>query len=820
MTHRMVRNAIATCAVLLGLVLADTLRTHAQAPQSDANAANSPQRTLINQYCIACHNDRLKSGGMTLTALNLDDPHQSAEIGEKVIRKLRGGLMPPAGAKRPDGRAAAEFVSWLENKIDTAATESTPGRVALRRLNRREYGYAIRDLLGLNIDARAWLPDDNVKGNFDNNAAVLQVSPNFINQYVYAARAVALEAIGNPKALAETTTYGDVANMVISLPPSGAPGTGRQQHHIEGMPFGTRGGFIVEHNFPADGEYELTIGDMALAREVPRMEFENTVIALLDGKEFYRTHIGGEADHKAIDQRLDPAVEAINGRLRKIRFKATQGQHKIGITFLQRSFAESDERIRTVALEGGQERIQAAHALQIRGPLEVTGMSASASRSKIFICSPASAKASARQASVANLSETACASRIVENLARRAFRRPVTAEDLTPLLAFYQSGSAAGGFEGGVRDAVSAILASPHFLYRAESGVGTGPTRTLTDLELASRLSFFLWSSLPDEELLKLAATSRLSKPDVLAAQVSRMLADPRAKTLSDDFAFQWLHLSRLDEITPDRAQFPHASRLLDPRGMFKEELRLFLDSVLRSDRSVLELLTADYTFLNERLAMHYGIETVKGSHFRRVTLENTARRGLLGKGAILMLTAYPNRTSPVLRGAWILDRLLGTPPPEPPLEVPTLPENRRGQPPRALRARLEQHREKASCFACHGVMDPLGLALENFSAVGQFRSNDPDTLTPIDPTGKLPDGTTINGPDDLRRALVARPDHQFVQTLTENLLTYALGRSLDYHDMPAVRRIVRQAGADDYRFKSIVLGVVSSDAFRKREGS
>ena len=385
-------------------------------------------------------------------------------------------------------------------------------------------------------------------------------------------------------------------------------------------------------------------------------------------------------------------------------------------------------------------------------------------------------------------------------------------------MAFYKSGYATGGFDGGVRDALSAILASPHFLYRAESGVGTGATRALSDLELASRLSFFLWSSLPDEELVKLASESRLSDPRVLTAQVSRMLADPRARSLSDDFAFQWLHLSKLDEITPDRAQFPHASNLLDPRGMFKEELRLFIDSVLRSDRSVLELLTADYTFLNERLAMHYGIETVKGSHFRRVALDNPARRGLLGKGAILMMTAYPNRTSPVLRGAWILDRLLGTPPADPPLEVPSLPENRRGQPAKTLRERLEQHREKATCFACHGLMDPLGLALENFNAVGQFRVNDPDTQTPIDAAGQLPDGTVINGPDDLLRALVDRPDHQFVQALTENLLTYALGRSLEYHDMPTVRRIVRQAAADDYRFTSIVLGVVSSDAFRKRE--
>jgi hypothetical protein len=784
--------------------------------------AGSSQKALIDQYCLGCHNDRVKSGGLALSELNLDAVDQHAEIAEKVIRKLRGGLMPPAGAKRPDNQSAAAFVSWLENKIDTAVRERTPGRVPLRRLNRREYAYAVRDLLGFNVEVEALLPDDNVKGNFDNNASALQVSPNFLDQYINAARFVALEAVGNPKAPPILTTYGDVADMVISLPPSGAPGTGRQQHRLEGMPFGTRGGFIVEHNFPADGEYELTIGDMALAREVPRMEFENTVIALLDGQEFYRTTIGGDADHKAIDQRLDPAVEEINGRLRKIRFKATAGQHKLAVTFVHRSFAESDERVRTSALEGGQERIQAVHALQIRGPLAVTGMSLAGSRAKIFTCKPAKAA-----------DETPCAEKIVTSLARRAFRRPVTAEDVTPLMAFYKSGHARGGFEGGVRDALSAILASPHFLYRAESGIGAGATRTLTDLELASRLSFFLWGSLPDEELLQLATASpasatasagkRLSNPDVLTAQVSRMLADPRAKSLSDDFAFQWLHVKKLDEITPDRGQFPHASGLLDIRGPLKQELRMFVDSVLRSDRSVTELLTADYTFLNERLAMHYGIETVKGAHFRRVTLGDSVpgssgRRGLLGKGAILMLTAYPNRTSPVLRGAWILDRLLGTPPSDPPLDVPALPENRRGQPATTLRARLEQHREKATCFSCHGVMDPLGLALENFNAVGQYRNHDPDTLGAIDTLGQLPDGMVIRGPDDLRRALVDRPDHQFVQALTENLMTYALGRSLDYRDMPTVRRIVRNAAADSYRFKSIVLGVIASDAFRKRE--
>jgi mono/diheme cytochrome c family protein len=811
-------------AALLCFVLAGDLRSEAQAPTappttvattpgsgaatapSQSAPAGSPQQ-LIDQYCMGCHSDRIHSGGLALSQLNLNAVNESPEIAEKVIRKLRGGFMPPAGAKRPDSQTSAAFITWLENAVDKSTAHPTPGRVPLRRLNRREYANAVRDLLGLTIDPKAWLPEDNVKGHFDNDAAALQVSPAFVDQYIYAARAVALEAVGNPKAPAETITFGDVANMVISLPPSGAPGTGRQQHRLEGMPFGTRGGMVAEHIFPADGEYELTIGDMALAREVPRMEFESTVVALLDGKEFYRTRIGGDVDHKAIDQRLDPAVEEINGRLRKIRFKATAGQHKVAITFVHRSFAESDERTRTTALEGGQERLQAVHALQIRGPLSVTGMSLLGSRAKIFVCQP---KAPAE--------ETACARTIVGNLARRAFRRPVTDADLAPLLAFYKSGYATGGFEGGVRDSLSAILASPHFLYRAEAADPLGGVRTLSDLELASRLSFFLWSSLPDEELLKLATESRLGKPDVLAQQVGRMLDDPRATSLSEDFAFQWLQVAKLDTITPDRGQFPHASGLLDPRALLKEELRLFVDSVLRSDRSVKELLTADYTFLNERLAMLYSIETVKGSHFRRVTLPDNTRNGLLGKGAILMLTAYPNRTSPVLRGAWILDRLLGTPPAEPPKDVPALPENRRGQPAKSLRARLEQHRANATCFACHGVMDPLGLALENFNAVGQYRVNDPDTLTPIDAAGKLPDGTAINGPADLRRSLVDRPDQQFVQALTENLLTYALGRSLEYHDMPTVRRIVRQASADGYRFKSIVVGVVSSDAFRKRD--
>src|SRR5215831_9684585 len=402
---------------------------------------------VIQEYCFSCHNSKARVGGLALDALSPDRIAQDAKTWEAAIRKLRGGLMPPPGAKHPDGQSVVELISWLEKRIDAGSGESPAGRVSMRRLNRREYAYVIRDLLGLTIEADKLLPIDDRKGNFDNNAAGLQVSPAFVDQYISAAREIARQAMGDEEAPPITTTYGDVENMVISLPPKGAPGTGRQQRHIEGMPLGTRGGFSVKHTFPVDGEYELTIGDMALAREVPRMEFENTVIALLDGKEIYRTNIGGEPDHKAIDQRLDPAVEEINGRLRKIHFKAPAGQHELTVTFLHRSFAESDERIRTVALEGGQERIQAAHALQIRGPLTVTGMGDSVSRKKIFICRP-----------VSTADEAACARKIVGNFARRAFRRPVTDEDVNPLMAIYSAGSTGGGFERGVREAVSAVL--------------------------------------------------------------------------------------------------------------------------------------------------------------------------------------------------------------------------------------------------------------------------------------------------------------------------------------------------------------------------
>jgi len=535
---------------------------------------------------------------------------------------------------------------------------------------------------------------------------------------------------------------------------------------------------------------------------VPKLEFVSTVIVLLDGKEIHRVNVGGESDYKDIDQNLDAGVYHVNSRLRDIRFHATAGQHKLAVTFLRRSYAESDERVRPNTLDGGQQRVNAVHAMQIKGPLKITGMSETPSRAKIFICTPASAA-----------EEAPCAQKIIANLAQHAFRRPVTDEDMQPLLAFYQKGRQAATFEVGIRDAVSAILASPNFLYRAEAAGDR--VRTLDDYEVASRMSFFIWSSLPDQELLDLAARNELSKPEVLKAQVHRMLADPRAVSLTNDFAFQWLNIAKMDTISPARAQFSYASAQYDPRPLFRKELQLFVDSIFRSDRSVVDLLTADHTYLNEQLALLDGMQDVKGGEFRRVTLTDPNRFGLLGKGAVLMTTANPDRTAPVLRGAWIMERILGTPQTAPPPNVPTLTAFVASKP-TTVRERTEMHRRNPPCSGCHSVMDPLGFALENFDTVGEFRAIDPQTHTLIDTAATMPDGTRMSGPADLHKALAAR-GQQLVQTITEKLMTYAIGRPMVYSDMPAVRSIARAAAADNDRFEAIVLGVVNSDAFRKR---
>lgn len=766
---------------------------------------------LIEKFCYDCHNTTDWAGGAAFDAMSFDTLAGDAKVWESAVRKLRAGFMPPPGAKsRPDPESVKGLIDFLETRLDAAQVQAAPGRVPLRRLNQREYANAVRDLLGLSIDVSVLLPPDARKDGFDNDAAHLQVSPSYLDQYLSAARNVAQQAMGDVRAKAVSTTYGNIGDMVIALQAEGLTGSGSQLLHEEGMPFGTRGGISFLHDFPAAGEYSLTIGDLASGRAIPRMEFSNTVVALLDGHEFYRTAVGGNEDQKAIDQTQETAVDKINARLRDIRFHATAGQHRIAVTFLKRANIESEERFPADPPEGGEERQAFLSALRVRGPLKVDTAGAaldSTVRQKIFVCQPAQPA-----------EETACARRIVGTLAQRAFRRPVTDAMLQPLMTFYDSGRSAAGFDTGIRDALAAILASPYFLYRAEGGDAAG-ARTLNDIEMASRLSFFLWGSIPDDELLQAAMRGELATPGALDAQVRRMLSDDRATSLTRDFAFQWLNMAKLDEIEPDERLFPNASGTLDARPLLKRELTLFVDSVLRSDQPLTALLTANYTYLNEPLASLYGISSVKGGQFRRVELGvDTKRYGLLGKGAVLMATAYPNRTAPVLRGAWILERVLGTPPATPPPNVGILKDEARGKP-ASMRERFEMHSKNSQCFACHGVMDPLGFALENFDSVGQFRARDADTGGKVDSSGVLPDGTRINGPDDLRIALASRPA-QFAQTVTEQLMTYALGRPVDYRDMPVVRRIVRNAARDNYRFASLVSQIVASDAFRRRESA
>jgi mono/diheme cytochrome c family protein len=791
-----VSAAALTC--LAGL-LAAAHAAPAAGPATSATAdeaadAGDHKRAFFEQYCAKCHNVTDWAGGIAFETLSPDEVPADAETWEKVIRKLRGRLMPPPGNQQPQGTAVHGVVSWLETTLDTAARgHAEPGRVGLHRLNRKEYASAVRDLLDVQIDATDTLPRDDAKDGFDNVATALQVSPSFMDQYLAAARQVAVRALGNRQARASGVTYSGEA---------GAP----QRFHVEGLPLGTRGGLAVTHTFPADGEYVLNIANMAQAIWVYNMEFQNHLIVTLDHARIYETVIGGEEDMKAIDQRQDPAVDAINRRLKDIHFTATAGPHEVAVTFLARSYAENENRLQTNAPGGGEDRILRVSSFEVRGPLKVAGLSMTPSRARIFSCYPSSPA-----------EEEPCARQILARLAEAAFRRPLTAGDLTDLMKFYTAGSS-GGFEQGIRHGLTAILADPDFLYRTErpaDGVKTaaGGVFPLSDLDLASRLSFFLWSSLPDRELMAAAQAGTLSTRAGLEVQVRRMLADPRAQSLASNFAFQWLNMARLGEIQPDVAVFPNIEG--DIREDLRQELRLFIDSVFRGNHSVLDLLSAHYTYLNERLALHYGIRDVKGDQFRRVELTSSARYGLLGKGAVLMASSYPTRTAPVLRGQFILDRLLGTPPAAPPPSVPALKENQEGQKALSMRELMALHRSQPSCNACHGIMDPLGFALENFDATGAWRTKDRFAQQPIDASGELPDGTALHGPDDLRAALLARAD-QFVQSLTEKLMIYALGRSLDYRDMPTVRAIVKDCTAQGYRFEPLVLDIVNSEPFRE----
>ena len=797
MNKATVVTAVAAVAFIASLA---RVSTAPQAPPPAAQPAVAQgQLATMQQYCVGCHNDRAKVAGVSFEGVTLESIGQHADVFEKAVRKLRGRVMPPPGSRQPDAAATDALVTWLESSLDKAAGQAhVPDRVVLHRLNRKEYANAVRDLLVVDFDATAVLPADDVVEGFDNIAAGLQVSPSFVEQYVIAARAVAVKALGKADARPGGWTFRAEA--------------GTQLTHVPGLPLGTRGGILGKVDLPSDGEYIVDVADMATHIWGNGMEFENPLVVTLDNKVIYETVIGGEEDMKLYDQVQNGALDRVNARLKNIKFFATAGPHRVGVAFKRRTFAESDDQLQMFAPGGGQDRMYRVSSFQVRGPFNAKGLSATPSRDRIFTCTPPSGASPDVQAT--------CAKKIIASLAKRAYRRAVTTDDVSELFQYYQDGVKDAGFESGIRSAVTGLLASPFFLYRAEripAGLRPGEPYAISDIELASKLSFFLWNTIPDDELLQTAIDGKLSQSQVLERQVKRMLADLRSVTLASNFVHQWLDMKRLDEIVPDSAVFPYASGRSDPREDFRTELTLFADSIFREDRSVVDLLRATHTYVNERIALHYGITDVKGDRFRRVELEQSTRWGLLGKGAVLMAAAYPNRTSPVLRGAFILKHIQGVPPATPPPNVPTLDEKDIGTT-KALTVRemMAKHRASPTCSSCHAVMDPLGLALENFDATGMWRDRDRYAGAAIDSSGVLPDGTPINGPDDLRKALLRRPE-QFVQTFAEGLLTYATGRKLEYFDMPTVRRVVRSAAPTEYRFSTLVQAVVKSEQFRMR---
>jgi mono/diheme cytochrome c family protein len=763
---------------------------------------------LFQSYCVDCHNAAELTAGIAFDAMQPEDVPNEAETFEHVVRKLRGGLMPPPGNKQPDPARVESFVGWLEDYLDESAAERPKsGRVGLQRLNRREYANAVRDLLGVEIDPAAFLPQDDASAGFDNNASTLTASPLFVSQFVDAARLVANLAVGVDTAALGSEVYS--ANTGRSRGTrSGRP------YEAAALPLGARDGFVVTHAFPVAGEYAVSIEDMVRTISTTGVQYANRIVVTLDGKIVYETSIGGDEDLRTIDQQQTAGVDAINSRLKDIRFKVEAGQHEVAVLFARRTHAESEDLVASFADGVGaaaRMEVLRTRGFEIRGPFETMPALSTASRNRVFTCYPETAQ-----------EQDACAHEIIGTLATRAYRRSLTPSEMEERLAYYEDAKQ-DGFEAGIRTALVGILASPHFLFRTDdvsAATATAPAESiyrLNDVELASKLAFFLWSSLPDEELLLLAEAGRLSDPDTLEQQVRRILADARAETLAADFVYQWLHLNRMDAIRPDPAKFPQTAGRLDPRADFLREIGLFVDSIFREDRSVLDLLRANHTFVNETLAWRYGIDGIRGNHFRRVDLEDSRRWGLLGKGALLLASSYPNRTSPVLRGEYVMRNLIGVPPDPPPPEVETDLDNVAPEENLTVRERLAIHRENPTCNGCHGLMDPLGFALENFDVDGTWRDVDQESGRPIDASGVLPDGSNIGGPAELREALLARPE-QFVQTFVEQLLAYSLGRSTEWYDMPAVREIVRRSAADDYSFSAVVMGIVQSAPFTTRD--
>jgi mono/diheme cytochrome c family protein len=807
-----VRNSL---LIAFGLFSLTWAAVHATGPQTvqphttrtaqlkpELTADSSAYRATINQYCVTCHNERLKTGGLALDSIDVGHVAGAAETWEKVVRKLRAGAMPPQGVRRPDDATYHAFTRWLETELDRdAVAHPNPGRPMLHRLNRAEYANAIRDVLGLDVDVASLLPPDDSAYGFDNISDVLGVSPSLQERYLAAAAKISRLAVGDADMTAGSDTYRVRQDL-------------SQNQHIDGLPLGTVGGLAVRHTFPVDGDYVFQTKLYRTNLNIVRgLEYPNDFEITIDGRRVHLVTIGGDADLAALFENPTDTGDTVEMRMR-VRVPVKAGAHEVTATFVENLPVEDSIRLQPFLRSSadnfdwsGRPHIQ---TLAITGPFNATGASDTPSRRRIFSCRPARPSPGATHAA-----ETACAKQIITTLARRAYRQPVTEADVAPVLPFYETGRRQGTFETGIEKALLRILASPRFVFRVERdpvNVASGSAYGVSDVELASRLSFFLWSSVPDEELLKTAIAGRLTNPAVLDQQVKRMLSDPRAGALVSNFAGQWLHLRNVRSVLPNSDEFPDFDDNL--RQGLQRETELFFESIMREDRNVLDLMNADYTFVNERVAQHYGIPDVHGSRFRRVPVTDEARRGLLGQGSILAVTSHAERTSPVLRGKWILENILGTPVPPPPPDVPPLKEPQEGDKPRTIREQMAEHRANPVCASCHKVMDPIGFALENFDAVGAWRSR--DAGAPIDASGELADGTKVDGVVTLRRALVARPE-VFVGTMTEKLLTYALGRGLDYRDMPVVRGIVRDAARHNYRFSSIVSGIVHSVPFQMR---
>ena len=773
----------------IGVALVGVGSFQAAMPQalSPVPSHASEPRAVLDRYCIVCHNEQARTAGLALDTMDVEQISEGAPVWEKVLRKLRGRAMPPAGMPRPDEASYDSFANYLEQQLDGAPPN--PGRPVLHRLNRAEYTNAIRDLLALEIDGASLLPADDSGYGFDNIGAVLSVSPMLLERYMSAARKISRLAIGDHTGRPDSETY--VVSRFL----------GQEDRISDDLPFGSRGGIAVRHFFPLDGDYLIKV----------RLKTSYDGSSILGLAEQHQLDI--HLDHQKVGQftvgganmgasRFSPVGEDAPDAQLEVRIPVSAGPHVVGVSFLKETWAREQMIQPTFASMEREE--PGVGSVTINGPYNARGPGETPSRSKIFVCRPTSSQ-----------DEDPCARKIISNLARHAYRRPIADRELPNLLVPYHIDRNESGFEAGIELALQRILVSPEFLFRLErdpENIEPGTVYPISDLELASRLSFFLWSSIPDDQLLDVAAQGRLKDPAVLEGQVGRMLADPRSKSLVSNFAGQWLYLRNMALVAPDLGEFPEFDENL--REALQRETELFFESMLREDHSVVDLLDADYTFLNERLARHYGIENVYGSHFRRVALINEERRGLLGKGSILTATSYANRTSPVLRGKWVLENILGTPPPPPPPDVPDLKETTGDGQPLTMRQRMEEHRANPACATCHARMDPLGFALENFDAIGGWRST--EAGSPIDSSGVLPDGTRFEGASGLRKILLDRRE-DFVRNVTEKLLTYALGRGTEYYDAPTVRSIMREAVISDYRWSSLISGIVKSTPFQMR---